>query len=393
MPDPASDQTVMAEPPYCGDMPMRPGAMVLRDPKGGVAALFRGRRVAFSFNTRTALRQACDLLGLQPGDEVLAPAYNCGSELDPLLHAGLQVRLYPATPDAGIDIAAIEQLLTPRTKAIYLIHYFGFLQPATAALRALCDRQGLFLIEDCALSLLSGPTPADGHSGDISVFCFYKFFPTWGGGALVINADRIAGSPRFERSLPRSVAAKGLLRAGLDMTLGAERRSALSRRLKGNRSGQAGAQASSTDEVPDMPADYYFDPRLLDAAINPLTIRQMRSFDVARTIARRRENYIFYLTTLAGVAGITPLFPDLPADVCPLSMPVLVENRDALAAALTSLGIAATPWWAGYNRRLNFAGQSAAHHLKDHVLSLPCHQYLGKSEILEICTAVAGLTG
>ena len=388
MPDPASDQTVMAEPPYCGDMPMRPGAMVLRDPKGGVAALFRGRRVAFSFNTRTALRQACDLLGLQPGDEVLAPAYNCGSELDPLLHAGLKVMFFPVDRQASVDVAAIEACITPRTRAIYLIHYFGFLQPMTAALRALCDARRLFLIEDCALSLLSGAAPAEGRAGDISVFCFYKFFPTIGGGALVINNDRIAGEARFEKKLPLRMTGKPLLRASFDMALGAERRTALMRRLKPGPSDPIAASGIESDAHPDMPSDYYFDDRLRGARINGLTARQIRSFDISAATATRRSNYRTYLAAFTGLQGIAPLFPHLPAEACPLSMPVLVENRDALAKKLAAQGIVATPWWAGYNRHLDFTDQPEACHLKNHVLSLPCHQYLGEAEVRYIASVL-----
>ena len=43
--------------------------------------------------------------------------------------------------DAGVDPVLLEPLITPRTRALYLIHYFGFPQPHTADLRALCDRQ------------------------------------------------------------------------------------------------------------------------------------------------------------------------------------------------------------------------------------------------------------
>jgi dTDP-4-amino-4,6-dideoxygalactose transaminase len=72
-------------------------------------------------------------------------------------------------------------------------------------------------------------------------------------------------------------------------------------------------------------------------------------------------------------------------------MPVLVEDRDRLAAALSARGIPASPWWAGYNRHLNFDGQTEACHLKDHVLSLPAHQYLGAAEITHIAETLRGL--
>lgn len=360
------------------------GNLFTRDPAGGVPALFRGRRVSYSFNTRVAIRKACDLLGLLPGDEVLAPAYNCGSELDPLYHAGLTVTLYPVDRQARIDPAAVERLITPRTRAIYMTHYFGFLQPETTALRALCDAHGLFLIEDCALSLLSGKAPAEGRAGDVSVFCFYKFFPVIGGGALAINNDRITAEARFDAAPPAGFVGKAIVRAGLGMTLGAKRRTALIDLLKRLRGKPAATPAIGRTGRQDMPAHYYFDPRLRNARISQFAARPIRAVDVAAVIAARRENYRTYLALLPEMPGVTPLFPDLPAEASPLGMPVLVENRDALSAALVAQKISATPWWAGYNRNLDFDSSADACHLKDHVLSLPAHQYLGTAEINHI---------
>lgn len=373
--------------PYCGDPSLSFKTLLKRDSNGGLPALFAGRRVTYSFNTRVAIRQACDLLGLSHGDEVLAPAYNCGSELDPLHHAGLVVTLYRVDAQARIDLTSIEALITPRTKAVYLTHYFGFSQPQTAALRALCDARGLFMIEDCALSLLSGGSPAAGRAGDVSVFCFYKFFPTLAGGALVLNTDRIAGAAQFGQTLPLKMMGKHLLRAAMDMTLGAKRRAALMQRLK---SGRVDAEVSGSGR-PDIPPHYYFDPRLRDARISAVTACQIRAFDVEAAITIRRENYRTYLLALAEMPKVRPLFPDLTDESCPLSMPVLVENRDAIAAALTSRGIAATPWWAGYNRHFDFAAHADARYLKDHVLSLPSHQFMGKREIAHIVSELSEL--
>lgn len=384
--------------PFCGDMPMRWSALSTRDAKGGVPALFSGRRVTFSYSTRVAIRRACDLLGLVPGDEVLAPAYHCGSELDPLLQAGLQVRLYSVGEDTEVDPDVVAALITRRTRAVYLIHYFGFLQPATAALRALCDARGLALIEDCALSLMSGASPAEGRGGDVALFCFYKFFPTVGGGALVLNADRLTGDARFARTVPAGLAGKPLLRAAIDIGLGAERRMAIMRRLKPRRAAPVDlavdlAADLAPHEDADMPADYYFDERLQDTAMSTLTARQIASFDVGAAIALRRRNYSLYQAELAHLPGLRLLFPNLPPEVCPLLCPVIVPNRDALAAALVQHGIAATPWWSGYHRKLDFTGQTSAHFLKDHVLALPCHQYLEAGAIAHICQVLRDLTG
>lgn len=383
----------------CGNPPMAFGLGLRRDPAGGVPSLFTGRRVSYSFNTRVAIRKAVDLLGLKPGDEVLAPAYNCGSELDPLRHAGLNVRLYPVTDTAEIDPDQLSRMIGPHTRALYLTHYFGFLQPETDAVRTLCNTHGLRLIEDCALSLLSGDAPAEGRAGDISVFCFYKFFPVLAGGALVINDDHIAAPTSLAHHAPITVASKHILRAGLGMALGADRAAELMRRLKRNAGTEPVSPASSAITPPDMPGHYYFDPALQDTRIASITTRALSGFDVAAAIAARRTNYARLLDGLAGTPNLRAVYPDLPTATVPLSMPVRVKNchRNALVKALQAEGIAAMPWWAGYNRHLDFSDRpgidlSAARTLKDTIVSLPIHQYLGTVEIDHIAARLRQLS-
>ncbi len=382
----------MTSPTFCGDMPMRLASLWRRDPKGGVPARFAGRRVSYSINTRAAIRAVVDLLGLLPGDEVLVPSYNCGSELDPLLQAGLALRLYPSDGQGMLQVARLAPLITACTRAVYMTHPFGFPQPQAAALRALCDQQGLALIEDCALNLLSGltlpggqPDNSAGQTGDVALFCFYKFFPTLAGGALVINADRIRTPTRFDQTPPLRLSAKPLLRAVLDMTLGAERVVGAIRAVK-----PALAPAAPAT-FPPMPTDYHYDPDLSYGRISRITARQLASFDVAETILRRRANYRAYLEHLSGVGGVTPLFPDLSDGICPLSMPVLLERRVEVARALRGQGIAATAWWAGYHPGLDYSGQPEACQLKNHVLVLPCHQDMTPDGVRHVCTALRAL--
>jgi perosamine synthetase len=364
--------------PYCGEPPMRAARLVRRDSEGGFPALFADRRVFWSYNTRVAIRAACDLLGLAPGDEVLAPAYNCGSEVDPLVDAGLAVRLYPVEEDLRADPARIAPLITGRTRAIYVTHYFGMIQPELAALRALCDDRGLRLIEDCALSLLSGERPAEGHSGDVSVFCFHKFVPVLQGGALVLNAPDLAAKTPFPRPAPRKAVARMLERAGLANVLGPARAQGLMRALRGAPPADAPAGAGALD---DMPAHYYFDPALRGRRISAFAARPLRAFSVRDAIAVRRANWAHYRDLLDGMAGVRMLMPDLAPETCPLNMPVMVEGRDRVARMLQAEGIGVTPWWAGFNRNLDWQGQTGAMALKNHVLSLPLHQFLGPAHL------------
>jgi len=356
-----------------GDPPFRFASLLHSDSQGGVPALFAGRQVSFSFNARVAIRQIPSVLGLKPGDEVLIPAYNCGSEVDALIHAGLTVRLYPISARTDVDPSDIERLITPRTKAIYFIHYFGFLQPHAAALRALCDRHGLALIEDCALSLLSGSTPAEGRTGDVSVFCFYKFFPVLAGGALVLNSINRAEEVLFGRAPPTSFMLKQILRSTLGPALRATG-------LRKNRRSSLPAVGDGHMR-PDMPAHYYFDSRFTGTRMIGLTKRALRSFDVAAAISARRVNYSRYLQRLADVPQVTPLFPDLGAGACPLNLPLLVRDRNGVASSLVARGVSAIPWWAGYHRKLDWSSGGDATSLKDHVVALPCHQFMDVADV------------
>jgi len=143
-----------------------------------------GRTTIGVFKGRTAIALACEILELKAGDEILAPAYNCGTEVDALVSFGLSISAYRVGSDAKIDIDDLKSRLTSSTRAVYVIHYFGWEQPTTE-LRQWCDRHDLKLIEDCALSLFSsGPSGLLGRVGDAAIFSFPKTLGTWHGGLL-----------------------------------------------------------------------------------------------------------------------------------------------------------------------------------------------------------------
>ncbi len=85
------------------------------------------------------------------------------------------------------------------------------------------------------------------------------------------------------------------------------------------------------------------------------------------------------------------LFPiDLTAAWCPLTLPVLVDQRLSVARALQAAGIAASPWWAGFHAELDWYGQEGATYLKNHGLALPVHQQLTESDMSRIAQVLAG---
>ena len=137
-----------------------------------------------------ALEMAAILCDLGPGDEVILPSFTFVSTANAIVMRG-------ATPvfvdvDArtlNIDPNRVEAAVTPRTKAIFAVHYAGF--PADMdALRAIAEPRGLMLVEDAAQAL--GSTykgrPA-GSLGDLAAFSFHetKNVISGEGGALTIN--------------------------------------------------------------------------------------------------------------------------------------------------------------------------------------------------------------
>ena len=146
---------------------------------------FAGRRVALTESCRTSIALLRVALGLDEGDEVLVSAYNCGTEIDALLAAGLRVRCVDCDPKGMVTLGALQKAVTTRTRALYIIHPFGWPQPLTE-IDAWRRERALLLIEDCALSLFSSLTDGSpiGTKGDASVFSFPKSLPTPDGGAI-----------------------------------------------------------------------------------------------------------------------------------------------------------------------------------------------------------------
>lgn len=374
--------------PSLDDPRLQIGDFLKHDAERGVEGLFANRRVSYSFNTRVAIRKACDVLDLQIGDEILVPDYNCGSEIDPLLHAGLKPTFYPISRQSTAEPNEIEKRITSKTKAVYLTHYFGFLQPYREQIRKLCDRYELFLIEDCALSLLSGENPIDGRLGDISVFCFYKFFPVLGGGALVINNDKIKSDCSFDQSPPPAFIAKQILKLAANSILGQD----LSRQLQDKIKRQNSISAPELIEYPNIPSHYYFDARFQNNRISRFASLPLRSHNIKENILIRRNNYQTYMDLLTDIPNVSPLFPTLNNYDCPLNLPIVVKHRNSLAKALNAAGIPVNSWWSGYHEHFDWANQKNARFLKESIITLPLHQSICGSDISYITSQLRELT-
>jgi CDP-6-deoxy-D-xylo-4-hexulose-3-dehydrase len=143
--------------------------------------------VAFSALTSPRLKDR----QLQPGDEVITCATGFPTTVNPILQNNMvPVFVDVDIPTYTIDVAAMEAAIGPRTRAIMVAHTLG--NPFDArAIRALCDRHGLFLIEDCCDAL--GATVDGQHVGTFGDIGTLSFYPahhiTMGEGGAVFTKD------------------------------------------------------------------------------------------------------------------------------------------------------------------------------------------------------------
>ena len=136
-------------------------------------------------------------LGIGAGDEVIVPAQTHVATAHAVEVMGAKPVFVDCDPREGnIDVAAIENALTARTRAISVVHYTG-LPVRMDAVMALARKRNLFVVEDCALAVGSKlDEVACGLHGDVGAFSFYpvKHMTTAEGGMVVSKHREVVDS-------------------------------------------------------------------------------------------------------------------------------------------------------------------------------------------------------
>jgi len=166
---------------------------------------FVGAKHSLAVSTCThALHLACLALGSGPGDEVIAPSLTFVATTNAVLYTNAEVRFADILSAAEFNISPeeIEKQITPRTKAIMVMHYAGF-PCQMAEIMEIAKARGLAIIEDAAHA--SGAYLSGRHLGtwgDVGCFSFFsnKNLATGEGGMLVTDRDDVAEKVRVLRS-------------------------------------------------------------------------------------------------------------------------------------------------------------------------------------------------
>lgn len=151
------------------------------------------KKVMLTTSCTDALEMCAILLDIKPGDEVIAPSYTFVSTVNAFVLRGAKVIFADSSAlNPNIDVNDIESLITPKTKAIIVVHYAGIACEMDKVMQ-LSEKHNLFVVEDAAQAIDSyfkgRPLGSIGH---LATFSFHetKNIISGEGGMLVVNDER-----------------------------------------------------------------------------------------------------------------------------------------------------------------------------------------------------------
>ena len=352
---------------------------------------------SYWFLARNALYQGLKALRLQPGDEVLVPAYHCNTLVEPIIQFGLKVVFYNIRRDCQADVGDLESKIHTKTKAIVMIHYFGFPQTLAPYLN-LTKRHGLYLIEDCAHVLVGEDDGIPlGSTGDISIFSWRKFLPIKDGGMLVINNSNITADLLEEHSnnFTQAKVAINLLEQLLADHVPRFQKlivcvfNMLSSACKAIiRLGEASLQ--------HVPASYdspSFQIGSVNQGMSKISKYLLKRINLTSIIQKRHLNsaYLLDAITKGALPGVIPFFKEIPPGMCPWVVPVLVPGRTDFHILLRSRGVPAFTWGGVIHPSLNLYNYPDGKFLYDNLILLPIHQSMNEKDMNCMITTMKDL--
>lgn len=152
------------------------------------------KRALLTHSCTAALEMAAILLDIAPGDEIIMPSFTFVSTANAFVLRGAVPVFVDIRPDTlNIDELLIEQAITPKTKAICVVHYAGVACEMDSILEV-ASRHGLKVIEDAAQGAQSTYKSRPlGSFGELGALSFHetKNVISGEGGALLINDPKL----------------------------------------------------------------------------------------------------------------------------------------------------------------------------------------------------------
>ncbi len=325
-------------------------------------------------NCTAALHLALLAYDVGPGDEVLVPSYTFVASANAILYQrATPVFVDIAGPhDLNLCCDDLESKITPRTKAIMVVHLAGF--PVNMdRVRQIAERHELVVIEDACHAIGAryqgapdGPLQGKlagtlGHAGCFSFFA-NKNLVTGEGGMLVTDDEQVAQRVRLARS-------HGMTKTSWD---------------------KASGRASDYD-VPQLGFNYRSTE--ITAALGMI---QLRKLDASND--RRRELVQAYRQQLGDTAGITIPFAGRLSDSTHHILPILLDHgidRARLREALLKAGIQTSVHYPPVHQFSHYQAQLPGdprllrtEDAAAREVTLPLHPLLSEADVKEISDAL-----
>ncbi len=323
------------------------------------------------------------------GDEVLVPTYHCESMVAPIRHTGAEAVFYRIKSDTMIDIESISSLLTEKTRAIILTHFFGFPQD-TKKMRSFCDNHNLILIEDCAHSFFgeSSGKPV-GYYADYAIASTMKFFPVFDGGVLASNVHNLNHIPLEKPSLhfeikavfsvlERAVAFGRLSLLGKILGIFAKIKDFIWSAVKA-----IFLKHRSAISIGPSAAEggFSFDPAWLNTKATKVSRYIINNTNNAELVKKRREIYQCYVDALKNINGCHLLHSELAEHTVPLVVPIYFDDCARVFTALKRKGIPIWHFGEFLDSQVKPTTCPVSYEYSQKVIQFPCHQELTNTEI------------
>jgi dTDP-4-amino-4,6-dideoxygalactose transaminase len=316
-----------------------------------------------------ALHLAYLQAGIGPGDEVIVPSLTHVATVHAVEWVGARpVFVDCEGADGNVSVEAVERALTPRTKAIGIVHFAGLpcdVRPIAELARA----RGIPLIEDCATAIgarLDGVHV--GLFGDMACFSFYpvKHMTTGEGGMFVSKDASIAARVARMRAF------------GVDR-------------------GHSERTVPGVYDVPMLGLNYRMSE--LSAALGRTQLAKLGDL-----LGRRRENFLRMKKHLADVEGVRVLDVVAPGAtnsyycVVALLEGDLGAKRAEIVAKINAYGVGTSVYYPQPVNRMTYyrekygwdpAAFPNAAEISDHSIALPCGPHL-RSEDIDYVADVVG---
>jgi hypothetical protein len=316
------------------------------------SSLTKGLEGIWTASGRSAFAQILKDLKKYGVEHVHLPAYLCDSLLQPVRAVGMQHSFYP------VDTDLIAQVDPPSGAAVLLIHYFGWINPATKQLRSAAG-SSFTLIEDACQALLSGWNAPEEATQRVFLSP-RKFGPTPLSGWCNLGVEPEPPTTGIEAQAWKSVTARLAKGAYL-----ADQDSPIDDLIED-------FYLNSLKEV-----ETYLDANAGQAGVPEISLRIMSGLDWDDIAAKRRANWLTLNEALEG--KIEPLTSKLPADVVPLGYVVKLANRDSVRAKLSGQRIFCPVHWP---LPLEVGPEfTDAHTLSQSCLTLPIDQRYGPEDM------------